>query len=339
LFFIVAGAGIFIFTNSFSSTLGQTSHSAQAINITFTGDVMLARGVETTISKNPHPFAGIIHLMNDTDLTVINLETPLTTSNDQAPYKDITLKTNPEYTYMLKDAGIDVACLANNHIMDYGQSGFLDTLDNLQKYGIKYAGAGNNIQEAYTPLILEIKGKKIAIIDASEFTSVSIPPATETSPGFAPISWNHIKTAMDNAKAAGADYIICEFHFGEEYKHTPNEFQKELSHKCIDYGAYMVVGHHSHMPQTIENYKGKLIFYSMGNCVFDQPFPETKSSMVMVLNLDEGQPYVQIYPIYIGDSFPELMNETNASSFLSDLQSWSVNVTIDNQDGVGIIKF
>jgi poly-gamma-glutamate synthesis protein (capsule biosynthesis protein) len=334
---LIIAAGLFIF-NTFSSQISSGSNDENTINITFTGDVMLGRDVDDSLRQNPHPFAGIINLTNGTDLTVINLETPLTLSTDQTAKKDITVKTDPQFTYLLRDAGIDVASLANNHVMDFGQSGFNDTLVNLQQNGIKYVGAGNNVQEAFKPLIITIKGKKIAIIAASEFTSSKIPSASETSPGFAAITRNRLKAAIAEAKAAGADYIICELHYGAEYNHTPTEFQQNISHMCIDQGAYMVIGHHSHVPQTIENYKGKLIFYSLGNCVFDQPFPETKKSMIVVLNIIGEQPQVQIYPIDIVNNYPELMGVNNGTAFLQELQSYSVNVTIDIKDGLGVIK-
>jgi gamma-polyglutamate biosynthesis protein CapA len=335
---ILIVAGVIIFNPTSSSLIPNGSNNENTINITFTGDVMLGRDVDDSLRANPHPFAGIISLLNGTDLTVINLETPLTYSNDKTANKDITVKTDPQFTYLLSDAGIDVVSLANNHVMDFGMSGFLDTLTNLQENGIKYVGAGNNVEEAYKPLIITIKGKKIALIAASEFSSTKIPSASETSPGFAAITYNRVKAAIDEAKDEGADYIICEFHFGDEYNHTPTEFQKNLSHMCIDRGAFMVVGHHSHVPQTVENYKGKLIFYSLGNCVFDQPFPETQKSMVIVLNITDEGSLVQIYPINLVNNYPVLMGQNNATAFLQDLQSYSINVTIDIQNGLGIVK-
>ncbi|WP_455241028.1 CapA family protein [Methanothermobacter tenebrarum] len=315
----------------------KVSEPEKPINITFTGDVMLGRNVNAVLYDDPQPFKNVINLTNGTDLTVINLESPITTSTNQRD-KLITFKADPQFTKLLKDAGVDVACLANNHIMDYGEEGLNDTIKNLEASGIMYVGAGPNITEAYKPLIIDVKGKKIAIIQASEFADEHyMPPATKNRPGFAPISWDHIKSAIDNAKKAGADYIICEFHYGNEYRHTPNELQKNISHKCIDEGAFMVIGHHPHVSGSIEEYKGHLIFYSLGNCVFDMQNPETKRSMIIIVTIKGNSSIVHIYPINIIGYYPYLMDVENANTFLEELESYS-NVKIQIKDGIGIIK-
>jgi len=315
----------------------KVSEPEKPINITFTGDVMLGRNVNPVLYEDPQPFKGVINLTNNTDLTVINLESPITNSTNPRD-KLITFKADPKFTKSLKEAGVDVACLANNHIMDYGEKGLNDTIQNLKAAGIMYVGAGPNITEAYKPLIIDIKGKRIAIIQASEFADeYYMPPATKNRPGFAPISWEHIKSAIDDAKKAGADYIICEFHYGNEYRYTPNELQKDISHKCIDEGAFMVVGHHPHVPGSIEKYKGRLIFYSLGNCVFDMQNPETKRSMIIVVTIKDNSSTVHIYPINIIGYYPQLMDVDDANAFLKELEYYS-NVEIQSKNGVGIIK-
>lgn len=315
----------------------QVSEPEKPINVTFTGDVMLGRNVNPVLYEDPQPFRNVINLTNGTDLTVINLESPITNSTNPRD-KLITFKADPQFTKSLKDAGVDVACLANNHIMDYREEGLNDTIKNLKATGIMYVGAGPNITEAYKPLIINIKGKRIAIIQASEFADeYYMPPATRNRPGFAPISWDHIKSAIDNAKKAGADYIICEFHYGNEYRYTPNELQKNISHKCIDEGAFMVVGHHPHVPGGIEEYKGHLIFYSLGNCVFDMQNPETRRSMIIVVTIRGNSSIVHIYPINIIGYYPQLMDVDDANAFLDELEYYS-NVEIQSKNGVGMIK-
>lgn len=305
------------------------------INITFTGDVMLGRGVDSVLHENPQPFKYILNITNNTDLTIINLESPVTYSNNQSE-KLVTFKADPQFIKFLKEGGVDVACLANNHIMDYGMSGLNDTMKNLKNNGIMYVGVGSNIQEAYKPLIVNIKGKKIAIIEASEFVDEYSQPATKNRPGFAPISWDHIKSAIHQAKIMGANYIICEFHYGNEYHRIPNEFQRMISHKCIDEGAFMVIGHHPHVVESIEKYKGHLIFYSLGNCVFDQQNPETKKSMIIVVTIKNTSATVHIYPIKIVNCYPQPMDTEEAKIFLKELESCS-NIKIKYENGIGII--
>ncbi|HHW05751.1 MAG TPA: CapA family protein [Methanothermobacter sp.] len=313
----------------------KDKESEESINITFTGDVMLGRNVDPILHEDPQPFRNVINLTNGTDLTIINLESPITNSTDPRD-KIITFKADPQFTKSLKDAGVDVACLANNHIMDFKETGLNDTIKNLKANNIKYVGAGPNITEAYKPLIIEVKGKKIAIIQASEFADeYYMPPATQNRPGFAPISWEHIKAAIDDAKNAGADYIICEFHYGNEYRYTPNEVQKDI-YKCIDEGAFIVVGHHPHVPGGIEKYKGHFIFYSLGNCVFDMQNPETKRSMIIVVTIKGNSSIIHIYPINIIGCYPQLMDVDDANAFLEELESYS-NVEIQTKNGIGII--
>jgi len=273
------------FINIFTvnSLIGSNDNS-DIVNITFTGDVMMGRAVDNSIKENSDVFAGISNLIKNSDLTVINLENPLTISN-QGINKEILLKANPNYTNIIKEADIDLVSLSNNHIMDFGTIGLNDTLNNLKNNNIKYVGAGNNITDSNKPVYFTVKGKKIAFISASEFDGQNSPGATQNIPGFTPLAWNYLKQAMDEAKSQNADYIICIFHFGEEYTHHPSEFQEEISHKAIDYGAYAVIGNHPHVTQSIENYKGKLICYSLGNCVFDQILPETNESIIVVLNI------------------------------------------------------
>jgi len=322
---------------NFTNREYKVSEPGETINITFTGDVMLGRNVNSVLYEEPQPFKKVINLTNGTDLTVINLESPITDSANPRD-KLITFKADPQFTKSLKDAGVDVACLANNHIMDYGEEGLNDTIKNLEANDIMYVGAGPNITEAYKPLTIDIKGKRIAIIQASEFADeYYMPPATKNRPGFAPISWDHIKSAIEDAKNAKADYIICEFHYGNEYRHIPNELQSNISHKCIDEGAFMVVGHHPHVPGSIEKYKDHLVFYSLGNCVFDMQNPETKKSMIIVVTIKGNNSIVHIYPINLIGYYPHPMDVDDANTFLDELESYS-NVEIQNQNGVGIIE-
>ena len=317
----------------------DSSINPDNVNITFTGDVMMGRGVDKHIKENRNVFAGIINLTKSSDLTVINLESPLTDSNDGIN-KEILLKTNPSYTNIIKEAGIDLATLANNHIVDYGTTGLFDTMNNLKNNGIDYVGAGANIVDSNKPVYYTIKDKKIAVISASEFDGPNCPAATQNTAGFTPLTSNYLKQAIDEAKIQNADYIICNFHFGQEYVNTASEFQKKMAYEAIDQGAYAVIGNHPHVTQSIENYKGKLICYSLGNTVFDQVLPGTKESIIVVLNINNNTPSLEIYPMKIVGTYPQLMNTEESKNYLDKVQSYSTNVTIENKDtGIGIINF
>jgi len=203
-------------------------------------------------------------------------------------------------------------------------------------------GAGENLQEALQPAYFNINGKKIAIINFIDlttfqgFSNSELPPATNNSPGFAPAEWNLVKNSIDTAKNQ-SDIVVVLFHYGNEYSFSPNKYQTDLSRKCIDEGADMVVGAHPHVPQEIESYKGKLIFYSLGNCVFDQSNPITKDSMIVQLQIVNGNADVTVIPIHIVNSSPKIMDNSQANVFLNKINAES-NIKMDIENGRGILN-
>ncbi|MGB9979593.1 CapA family protein [Methanobacterium sp.] len=340
LLFTVAVTAIFLLFAPVTSSekTSQYNSPQSSVNIVITGDVMLGRGVGSAISSKPNIFGDLRLIFKQSDLVIANLESPFTYSNKNFK-KTVPLKANPAYAYILKDNNIDVAALANNHIMDYGPQGLTDTLATLDKYNITHIGAGKNLQDALQPAYFNINGKRVAIINFMDLTTfqgfgkLELPPATDNSSGFAPAEWNIVKNSIDTAKSQ-ADIVIVFFHYGNEYSLTPNKYQTELSRKCIDEGADIVVGSHPHVPQGIENYKGKIIFYSLGNCVFDQSNPITKDSMVVQLQIVNGNADVTVIPIHISNSSPKIMNNQSANKFLNRINSES-NVKMDIVNGKG----
>lgn len=321
-----------------SENLEQMSSQPSSFNMVFAGDVMLGRGVETAINSDPNIFGELKPVFNQSDLVIVNLESPVTYSSENFK-KTVPLKASPAYVHILKDNHVNVATLANNHIMDYGPQGLDDTITTLDKYGITHIGAGKNIQDALQPAYFNINGEKVAVLnfmDLSNFQGFSrseLPPATVNSPGFAPAEWDLVKNSIDTAKSQ-ADIVIVFFHYGNEYSLTPNKDQVELSRKCIDEGADLIFGSHAHVPQSIESYKGKLIFYNLGNCVFDQKNPVTKDSMVVQLQVSNGNVYVTVIPIHILNSSPQIMGNQHAINFLNRVNAGS-NVKMDIKNGKG----
>ena len=227
--------------------------------------------------------------------------------------------------------------------MDYGNKGLNDTINTLQNNGINYTGAGENLEQATKPVYLNIKGRKIAILnfmDNSSFTEFQpseLPGATINSSGYAPADWNIIKKRIDESKN-NSDVTVVVFHYGNEYSTTPNPSQINLSHKCIDEGADMVIGSHTHVIQEIESYKGKPIFYSLGNFVFDQSNPATHSSLMVEMDMVGNQTNIIVHPMILVGSIPCQMDNTSATALLEKLKSQtSLNMTID--DGKGILTF
>ena len=192
------------------------------------------------------------------DITIVNFEGTLTTSNNRAQ-KTFTFKGPAKYTGILKAGSVEVVNLANNHTMDFGEQGFKDTKAALKKAGIAYS-YGTNI--AYKT----VDGVKVAFLG---FNEIGV------------LTKKDVKTAIDKAKKADADIIITSFHWGIERDYYPNDTQKKLAHYAIDQGASLVIGHHPHVLQGIEKYDGKYILYSLGNfCFGGNSNPSDKDTMI-----------------------------------------------------------
>lgn len=202
----------------------------------------------------------VAKIFSEDDLSIGNLEGVLTDKNLPTAFKKpFSFKGKSIYTNILKSSNIESVNIANNHTRDYGMEGFKDTKKNLENAKINYFGEGNLS-------IVEIKGKKF---------------------GFAGHrGWNlnvkkQVKNDITRLKHLGADIVIFTFHFGEERKHIPNKIQIELAHFAIDNGASLVIGHHPHVLQSIEEYKGKKIIYSLGNFIYGgAKNPSDKDSMI-----------------------------------------------------------
>jgi len=200
------------------------------------------------------------------DINFMNLETIVSSNNSlKANYKKFTFRSHPNGVASLFQNGFNLVSLANNHMYDYGSQGLEDTLLNLQKlqqsYHFYYAGAGKNLSQATQPAIFYVDGYKFA------FTAIGIgngASATQNRPGIAFIS--HWKMALSKLKQTQADFKIVSIHIGIEKNNHPTSRQLTIARAAIaDYGANLVICHHTHVVQGIEHYKNGLIFYGLGN--------------------------------------------------------------------------
>lgn len=192
------------------------------------------------------------------DLTIVNFEGTLTTSNNRA-YKTYTFKGPAKYVNILKKGSVEVVNLANNHTMDFGTQGFNDTKNTLKKNKISYC-IGNTI--AYK----KVKDVKIAFVGFNALNGV-----TE----------QQVKSTIQKAKKNKAKIIIASFHWGIEKEYYPNARQKTLGRAAINAGASLVLGHHPHRVQGIEKYKGRYIVYSLGNFSFGgHTNPDDKDALI-----------------------------------------------------------
>ncbi len=210
-------------------------------------------------------------LLKSADLAVANFENP---APDAFRYhtQGTTFSADPKLISGLAKAGIDIVSIGNNHIGDAGSQGIIDTVKNLKKYKIKSTGAGANLKAARTPATATVDGVKVAILGYD--TIAKAYGAGPSSAGSAQLSRAVVKADIKKARANGADVVIVYPHWGTEYSPRPFAAQQALARSIIDAGADMVIGNHAHWVGAMEVYKGKPIWYALGNFVFDQDWSE-----------------------------------------------------------------
>lgn len=211
------------------------------------------------------------------DARIANLETSVTRSEDYAP-KGINYRMSPENAESLKAAALDCCVLANNHVLDWGPDGLLDTLAALARLNIKTAGAGRNLAEAGAPAMLNLAGGGRLLVFSYGCASSGVPPgwaATETGPGvnfLAEISAQAASGVADEIAHLRApnDVIIVSVHWGSNWGYAIPNVQRNFAHTLIDRANVSVIhGHSSHHPKAIEVYRNRLILYGCGDFLND----------------------------------------------------------------------
>ncbi len=211
------------------------------------------------------------------DAWIVNLETSITTRGECWP-KGINYKMNPANVGCLTSARIDCCNLANNHVMDWGRAGLLDTLETLQRAGIAAAGAGRNIAEAEAPAIREIAGKGRLVVFGFGVATSGIPrswaagpdrPGVDLLPDLSSATMGGIAARIGAVKRPG-DVVIASIHWGENWDYRILPAERSFAHALIERaGVDIVHGHSSHHPKGVEVHEGKLILYGCGDFLDD----------------------------------------------------------------------
>jgi len=231
---------------------------------------------------------GIVRDMTkNADLAIANHESPIA-YNWTFHLHGFFFSGKPALTEIFTRAGIDWFSLANNHMKDYGTSGIADTRDILDKYGIKYAGAGKDLAQARQYSILTVKGVKVAILPCSAI-ALSATSASDTGSGVMPCK-NKMMLADIREASTKADVVIVFPHWGIEYDRDPQPYQRGWVQKWRKAGADVVFGAHSHVAGAIDEVDGMPVFYSLGNFIFDQNWATyTMESFLVEATFDHDQ--------------------------------------------------
>ena len=267
--------------------------------ILFTGDINLGRCIaERTIIANGqannynYPFEFVAEELRAADITVGSLDGSLSDESSPMPCPEsMNLIAPTRMAEGLQFAGFDVVSIATNHIKDCGEKGFdcnnkalLDTIRELEKAEIQPTGAGNTLGESRIPAIVEQNGIRFAFLGINQIDKRVW--ASENTPGTAPLSDAHIEKIKAEIVSARqiADVVIVLPHWGVEHDKTPQEVQRVWAQELINAGASLVIGNHPHIIQPMESFSDKLVFYSLGNFIFDQGEDFQRESIVVEVN-------------------------------------------------------
>ena len=249
------------------------------------GDIMLSRGVARLIDREGElaPFNSLAGVFRSTDFNFGNLETPVS-GNDSRIGKGLVFNTRKKDVEGLVQFNFKIVGLANNHALDQGVAGLRHTMAFLPGKGIEYVGVGESPEEAWKGKIVTANGVKIGFIAAS-YSSYN-DGGTGRNPFVARIEDVELmRNSIASLRNEGCQFVVVAMHAGIEYTRRPHQPQIDFGHAAIDNGADMVIGAHPHWIQTIENYRGKYIFYSLGNFIFDQRKPDTMEGLMLKISV------------------------------------------------------
>ncbi len=325
---------------SLPSTEALTSANPYDFTICFAGDINLdenwcttqflnqqENGIYDCISKE------LLDHMNEADIMCLNNEFTYSTGGSPLEGKLYTFRANPERVEVLKQMGVDVVKLANNHVYDYGKQAMLDTFETLENAGIEYIGAGRNLEEAMKPVYVELDGKTVAFVAASRAEKYKMTPqATDEKPGILRCYDTQLFIETIKEADANADFVLAYVHWGTEYSYDLEEVQLTTGKEYLDAGAEVIIGAHSHCLQGMEYYDGKPIIYSLGNYWFNE---KTLDTMLLDLHFygDDEEQYldVEVIPaVQSGYRTQIAREESEKERIYQFLEDISVNVEIDS---------
>lgn len=283
----------------------KTVEEIKPKTVLFVGDIMLDRSVEELINKNGinYPFEKITDFLKGADIVFGNLEGPIVEKPIEFPRSSLKFAFSSKIIEGLSFAGFNLLSLANNHTLNMKQSGLEETRENLKKANIDFVGD-------------TLKCTKELLYQKDELIFLAF---NKTFPSTCPEK-EIIATIQEVKSLNPNSFLIISIHWGEEYKLKNSSFQQNLAYKMIDAGADLIIGHHPHVIQSVEIYNNKLIFYSLGNFIFDQYFSkETQQGLLVKLEIYPDKFGYKLFPIQSEVSQPFLMDGIGTQGLLDGL--------------------
>lgn len=302
-----------------------------SIKIGIAGDVMIGRLVNECLAREEPAYiwGDTLPLIKSNDLNLVNLEAALTLCTDAVP-KTFNFKSDPKNVAVLSEGAIDVVNLANNHVLDYGLKGFLDTLDTLDAAGIQHVGAGKNLAEARRPVTLTKKGINIGILGYTD--NEPSWKASDKHPGTRYISVGDLETVVEDIRKirGSVDLVIVTIHWGPNMRERPSKHFIQFAHQLIHHGVDIIHGHSAHIFQGVEIYQGKLILYDTGDFVDDyyvDPFLRNDRSFFFQIEANkQGALSLKLTPVLISNFQVNLATGKDATETLERMRNLSADL-------------
>ena len=291
-----------------SLLLSVSAYSADTLNIIFTGDILLDRGVRRVINHHgvDHLFSdGIDSVFRSAQIVVGNLECPAT-KIESPVFKQYIFRSEPEWLDTLRQHGITHLNLANNHSIDQGREGLLDTKRNIKAAGMVPIGAGASMREAAGPVLLASSPRKVWLVPSlrlalENYSYLTDKPCVSQEP-----MDSLMQRVFQLRKADSTAVIIVSLHWGGENTLKPVPRQRMEAHQLILAGADALICHHTHTLQTIETFRGKPIYYSIGNFIFDPTHPINAEACIVRLKITSDTINTETLPVQIRHCVPYL---------------------------------
>ncbi|MDP3964491.1 MAG: CapA family protein [bacterium] len=287
-----------------------------AASLIAVGDIMLGRNVESLMQKKGtnYPFAAMNEVLTSADLAIANLEGPVVSNHQQTPDDSLSFSFPSESGDVLHENGLSFLTVANNHMLNHGLAGLVETRTLLEKSGVAPFG---------DPLSNSIEYVLKKNIDGLEFVLVGW---NATQSAFSESA--SLETLDEISRESPDAFVVITVHWGLEYSPRSNARQQQLARDWIDHGANLVIGHHPHVTQEIEVYDGSLIVYSLGNFIFDQYFfPEAEIGLALLASFSDTGVVYTLLPFQSRNSQPSLMNSPDRDQWLDALTHKSPTVS------------
>ena len=293
------------------------------------GDIMLAGRAKSVTREHgtDYPFAAVLPLLRRASIVLGNLEGPLAR---EAPRENrhFSYRVDPELAMPLARAGVNVVTLANNHLVDCGREGVLETLAAVKRAGMNAIGAGRDLGDAHRPAIFDVNGLRVGLLGYYWNRRCA---ATDVLPGSAMDSPAEL---ADDIKALRqrTDRVVVTFHWGVPYEREPAREDREKARLAIDLGADAVVGHHPHVVQPFEVWAGRPIFYSVGNFTFGSGNSRGEGLLVG-FRFEPDQTRVEVYPLYVKNRDPRVAYQPKVMRGRAAERSLSLLASISGDAG------